>query len=182
MRDTYSSAEYQWKRHSMKNMRRGFQMDLILPTHFRWAEKRRVRFEQFLMQHRNSMGAVWMIVLSEVRQSKIRYQQSLRDFDFWLVSRGCGQGTPNGESVSPHHYYSEDRLGSSTNLSSIPSLVRLDAEYQVLVKQCQEEAFQQDLDQLKKKQQLRTSSGFLSLKPIMDNTGLLRVGGRLNNA
>ena len=51
-----------------------------------------------------------------------------------------------------------------------------------MIKQCQEEVFQQDLESLKRKKQLRPSSQLLSLSPFIDPDGLLRLGGRLRRA
>ena len=51
----------------------------------------------------------------------------------------------------------------------------------ILIKLSQQQAFESELNQLRKDKIISTSSSILSLNPFIDNDGLIRVEGQLNN-
>ena len=53
---------------------------------------------------------------------------------------------------------------------------------QLIIRLVQRESFQQELNQMRKKSQVDSKSTLVSLDPFMDNTGILRVGGRLKKS
>lgn len=64
----------------------------------------------------------------------------------------------------------------------LPSLVRLDEEFLGYVKRCQQEAYTEDLSRLQEKKPLRSTSNLLSFTPILDEDGVIWLGGRLSRA
>lgn len=70
----------------------------------------------------------------------------------------------------------------SITSDDIPSLTELKPEFLALVKRCQEECFPEELERIKTKKTVRTTSRLLPLSPLLDNDGLIRLGGRHNNA
>ncbi|XP_057380651.2 uncharacterized protein LOC130703047 [Daphnia carinata] len=67
-------------------------------------------------------------------------------------------------------------------LSCLPSLCQLDPVFFDVIKQCQVEAFSEELRRLKNNKTLHSSSSLLALSPILDKDGLLRLGGRIGRA
>lgn len=68
---------------------------------------------------------------------------------------------------------------------STPELMhegQLEESFKRLVLLCQSEAFEQEIECLKKKKPLPSSSQLLELTPFLDADGLLRVGGRIGRA
>ncbi|XP_045031054.1 uncharacterized protein LOC123473776 [Daphnia magna] len=64
----------------------------------------------------------------------------------------------------------------------LPALIRLKAPYDELMKRCQQESYHCELDRLKRKKPIRPTSALLQLTPILDEKGVLRLGGRLGRA
>lgn len=62
------------------------------------------------------------------------------------------------------------------------SKTELDRARNILIKQCQEDEFNREIDDLMNKRELSSNSKILSLDPFLDTDGILRVGGRLHNA
>ncbi|KZS18189.1 Uncharacterized protein APZ42_015704 [Daphnia magna] len=67
-------------------------------------------------------------------------------------------------------------------LRDIPQLCALEKKFLSLVRQCQEESFAEELNRLRKKKALISTSSLLALAPIMSEDGLLRLGGRAGRA
>jgi len=63
-----------------------------------------------------------------------------------------------------------------------PHLLEKDGTFLKLVKKCQEEVYAADLRRLQKKKSVRGDSSLVSLAPILDEDGLLRLGGRSGKA
>ena len=66
--------------------------------------------------------------------------------------------------------------------SDLSKFVKFEDEALELVRRCQIETYQDDLNRLKKGKTLRPSSSLLSLTPILGKDGLLRLGGRIGRA
>lgn len=60
--------------------------------------------------------------------------------------------------------------------------VELQGALNVLLKQAQKRYFPEEIYLLARGQHIRTSSKLRSLTPFIDTPGILRVGGRLQNA
>ena len=65
----------------------------------------------------------------------------------------------------------DDRQTGLVSLEDIQSAER------EIIKSVQKEYFKDEIEALKKKQQLKSSSCIVRLDPFMDSKGLLRVGG-----
>ena len=64
----------------------------------------------------------------------------------------------------------------------IPALCRLKDDFLDLIKKCQAESFGEDLRRLQNKKSLYSTSSILALAPILNEDGLLRLGGRAGRA
>jgi hypothetical protein len=64
----------------------------------------------------------------------------------------------------------------------IPALIRLEGEFLNLVKQSQREVYSEELKRLQQTKPLRSTSPLLPLTPFLDESGVLRLGGRLSRA
>ena len=60
----------------------------------------------------------------------------------------------------------------------IPALIRLEGEFLKLVKQSQQEVYFEEVKRLQQTKPLRSTSPLLPLTPFLDESGVLRLGGR----
>jgi hypothetical protein len=68
------------------------------------------------------------------------------------------------------------------NMSRHLSCEKLKQAHNCIIKATQKQAFREDIHFLKKHGKVPQNSKLISLSPFIDDTGLLRVGGRLKNA
>lgn len=65
---------------------------------------------------------------------------------------------------------------------NIQALCRLKDDFLDLIKKCQAKSFSEDLHRLQKEKPLYSTSSILALAPILNEDGLLRLGGRAGQA
>ncbi|XP_045034626.1 uncharacterized protein LOC123475691 [Daphnia magna] len=76
------------------------------------------------------------------------------------------------------HDWSKLKIDSS-NLSSC---LKMEGPYQELVRRCQEEEFNEDIQQLRRNRPLSRTSRLQQLSRFLDSDGILRLGGRIRRA
>jgi hypothetical protein len=64
----------------------------------------------------------------------------------------------------------------------IAALSKMDGRYLELVKSCQTETFEEEIRRIRGGKNLPSSSNILALAPILDSSGILRLGGRAGRA
>ncbi|KAF2898338.1 hypothetical protein ILUMI_07842 [Ignelater luminosus] len=79
-------------------------------------------------------------------------------------------------------YVNNSKLAGSHRKHASIQITQLQTALNVLIKLCQSEAFSQELRSLQSKQPLKTNSSILSLNPFLDEVGISRVGGRIQNS
>ena len=81
--------------------------------------------------------------------------------------------------VTTPGYITSVRAGTKSNPLSI---TELKAAELTLIKRVQEREFFDEIDRLKTRKALKSSSRIIQLNPFLDEQGILRVGGRLKNS
>jgi hypothetical protein len=68
------------------------------------------------------------------------------------------------------------------NSSNLSACLKLEAEFKIMIKHCQEEEFGEDIKRLSKNQPLQRTSRLSQLSPFLDRDGIIRLGGRTRRA
>lgn len=78
-----------------------------------------------------------------------------------------------------HHSRSHSKARAE---EEVPSTLVYEQAKVIILRSVQYEAFRKDIEYLKRSERLPSTSPLASLCPVLDKDGLLRVGGRLNEA
>ena len=129
---------------------------------------------------RNASEADIISQLSNIPEQKIVSLKSVNLIEFDLFARYSRLQTL----VNVHSYCRRFIFNCkhTTKISGELTVEERSSALLHLVKLAQRQSFSQDINKLLHKKSLDTSSNLLCLKPILDDEGILRVGGRLKNA
>ena len=101
----------------------------------------------------------------------------------WKAAEGAGPPFVDAADAIKKKKYvddmmeSEDQLDRAVAVEDIPALVKLEGRFLVLVKRCQQEEFEEEIERLQQKKPLKHSSRLRDLTPFLDENGILRLGG-----
>lgn len=86
--------------------------------------------------------------------------------------------TQHATKLPSNYDWSKVKIDSS-NLSHC---LKMEGPFKELVRRCQEEEFNEDIQQLRRNRPLSRTSRLLQLSPFVDSDGILRLGGRIRRA